>query len=125
MNNDNQQDSSRTNLTELATAQKNDTLSEILEKGAPRIKTWQEGEAAKATIETAIEREFIAADYKFKRLLILVFGIGMLAVLSLRTYLFIVNKDTIAANLLTITLTGVISFLGGFGLGKSSTGTGH
>lgn len=110
---------------EIVPGQPETSITDLIEKAVPLVKAWQEGEVKKVIANSEIEKHYVITEYRFKRFLIIVLGIGMGLVLGLCTYLFFTNKDVIAGNILTITITGVISFIGGFGLGKSSSGSGE
>lgn len=99
------------------------TLMDILEKAGPLVKDWQESEVSKLKISLEMNNQALANDFKFKKFLVWALGIGLLVIIGLSVYLFSNNKDGIASNLLTITLTGIISFIGGYGLGKSNLPT--
>ncbi len=96
------------------------SLLDLIEKAGPLLKEWQNTEVEKMNVSMELSKEALKEEFKFKKFLIRSLGLGLFMIIALSLYLFVNNKDTIASNLLTITLTGVISFIGGYGLGKSN-----
>lgn len=95
------------------------SMEKLIKLASPLMKEWSRGEVEKKKIESDEYIYVFDKNHGLKRYAIRGVMVFLFLIFCLSTFLFISNKDKIAADILMVTITAVISFMGGFGVAKS------
>jgi len=87
----------------------NDTSFEIImEQAVPVISAWKQGELEGKRLELETDKYFFDKEFSIKKIVIISAISVILFVFILSTYLFVAGKDSIAKEILTVTLTSIM-----------------